>query len=102
MLKHCVFCNFRSDVETSRRTEAIAAFAVLLDKIDGMEAFSAGPNLDFEAKSPAYSHGFVITFRDASALKTYSADLVHQKLGGELVALCQGGSDGIIVFDLAV
>lgn len=102
MLKHCVFCHFRDDVTEERRQEAVTAFAPLLQEVNGMIDFAAGPNLDFEAKSAAYSHGFIITFRDRTAHLDYENHPTHKRLGAELVKLCVGGADGIIVFDLSV
>lgn len=102
MLKHCVFCHFKSDVAEDRRQEAVSSFATLLQEVDGMIDFAAGPNLDYEAKSPDYSHGFIITFRDRAAHLDYEQHPTHQRLGAELVDLCAGGADGIIVFDLTV
>lgn len=100
MLKHCVYVNFKAEVSEQECRAAVSAFAELLGKVEGMLDFSAGPNLDFENKSAQYGWGFVITFADRAALAAYDAHPLHQRYGEQMVALAQGGADGIIVFDL--
>ena len=74
----------------------------VLDEIDGVYDFAAGPNRDFENKSPAYESGFVITFANKDALDDYAEHPRHKEAGGILTSLCFGGSDGVLVFDLDV
>ena len=102
MLKHCVFVNFRTNVAAEDRERVLSGFGTLLDEVDGMIDYSHGPNLDFEQKSQAYDSGFVITFADRAAHLAYEQHPKHVALGGELVAMCEGGHNGIIVFDLQV
>jgi len=102
MILHCVFCNFQ---EHTSKAEQIAAIEALRDfslGLDGVLAFDHGPNLDFEKKSQAYGAGFIIRFKDAEALTAYAIHPTHQELGGQLSRLCEGGGDGIIVYDLDV
>lgn len=102
MIKHCVFCRFKEEVSSAERLRLVSAFDVLLGQVDGMIGFKAGTNIDAEAKSPDYTHGFVVEFQDEKSLHRYAVHPVHQKLGAELVANCEGGAEGIIVFDLQV
>jgi len=39
-------------------------------------------------------------FRDAKALAQYAEHPTHKQLGAQLCALCAGGAEGIVVFDL--
>ena len=102
MIQHCVFCSFKPDVSVQDRLTTVSSFSALLPEIDGLVSFDAGPNLDFEQKSGDYSHGFVVVFEGREALTHYDQHPLHQKLGAELVAKCQGGADGILVFDLDI
>ena len=70
--------------------------------LDGVLSFEAGPNRDFEGKSPNYSDGFVICFTIRGALTRYAEHPEHLALGAKLCTICEGGADGIILFDLDV
>ncbi|MCZ4270863.1 Dabb family protein [Maritalea porphyrae] len=102
MIKHCVFCSFRTGVSETQRLEAVQSFEALVGQITGLISIKAGPNKDFERKSDKFSHGFIASFTNEAALQDYANHPAHQQLGKELVALCAGGADGIVVFDLVV
>ncbi|MCA1774926.1 MAG: Dabb family protein [Loktanella sp.] len=68
--------------------------------LPGLTDFQHGPNIDAEGKSPDFPYGFICTFDDRAALDTYAADPRHRALGARLVALCAGGGDGIMVYDI--
>lgn len=101
MLLHCVYCDFPSDIAKARIQGIFDQFASLVGVIPGMTDFSSGENLDFEGKSGAYRYGFVCTFEDRAAHLAYEAHPIHVAAGRELIAICNNGYDGIIVFDLA-
>ena len=102
MILHCVFLNLAEDADIDRLMEANVMIGEVLDEIDGVYDFAAGPNRDFENKSPAYESGFVITFANKDALDAYAEHPRHKEAGGILTSLCFGGSDGVLVFDLDV
>lgn len=102
MIKHCVFLNLAPDAEFERLMDAYEMIGEVLDEIEGVYDYAAGPNRDFEGKSPAYETGFVITFFNKEALDAYAAHPRHQEAGAILTSLCFNGADGIIVFDLDV
>ncbi|SMR82420.1 Stress responsive A/B Barrel Domain [Aliiroseovarius halocynthiae] len=100
MILHCVFCNFRTDVSEDQRNQVLTALAQFSAGLNGVLGFDHGPNLDFEGKSASYDAGFVIRFADHEALQTYADHPEHQALGRQLCDLCNGGENGIKVFDL--
>jgi hypothetical protein len=100
MLKHCVFLNFRDDVPVADRSAVLQGLGDIMPEVPGMISYDSGPNLDFEGKSPAYDHGFIVTFRDRAAHLAYEGHPRHVELGGQLVSMCLGGHDGIMVVDL--
>lgn len=102
MILHCVFCHFRGDATAAQRAEILHELSVFAKGLPGVLAFEFGPNRDFERKSPAYGEGFVVRFQDRAALEHYAVHPSHQALGQRLCGLCEGGGDGIIVFDLDV
>ena len=80
----------------------MAGLAALGAAMDGFDRFTHGPNRDYEGKSADYPYGFVCEFSDPAALQVYANDPRHRALGARLVAMCQGGGDGIMVIDLEV
>lgn len=102
MLQHCVFCDVRTDAPAGALADVTRRLAGLMGKVGGMTAFQHGQNRDYEAKSARYSMGFICTFRDRAAHLAYEQHPEHQAAGHDLVALCNGGVAGIMVFDLEV
>lgn len=102
MLKHCVFLNFKNEVTNDEKEDIMAGLASLVGVIDGVIDMTFGPNLDFEAKTPDFDYGFIVTFRDRQAHLAYVMHETHVEMGGRLVASCVGGYSGITVFDLEV
>lgn len=100
MILHCVFCSFRTDVGAGERRSILQDLATFSQSLDGVLAFDFGPNRDFEKKSPDFSDGLVIRFRDKEALAAYAVHPTHQKLAARLCDLCNAGAEGIIVFDI--
>jgi hypothetical protein len=102
MIKHCVFLNLAEEAEFDRLMDAYEMIGEVLDDIEGVYDFAAGPNRDFEGKSPAYETGFVITFMNKDALDAYARHPKHVGAGEILTSLCFNGGAGILVFDLDV
>lgn len=102
MLEHCVFCEILPNTPRDRIDDILTRLGSLKGVVDGMEAFRAGPNRDFESKTGQYGIGFICTFRDRSAHLAYDAHPVHRAAGADLVAVCVGGYAGITVFDLEI
>lgn len=102
MLLHCVFCDIAETVPPGELAGIQAELAGLVAEVPGMLAFQAGPNRDFEGKTPHYPWGFVCTFTDRAAHLAYESHPRHQAAGARLVAACRGGAAGIVVYDLEV
>ena len=100
MIQHIVTLRLRDGVGPDGLQDLMQGLADLVPQIDGFTGFQHGPNLDVEQKSPDFPYGFVCTFEDVAALDRYAGDARHQALGARLVALCHGGPDGIMVYDL--
>ena len=100
MIRHCVMLRLRDKADRRELTAIIKGLADLVERLDGCSGFYAGPNLDFEDKSGDYPYGFTLDARDEAALAAYAVDPDHVALGARLVDLCEGGAEGIVVFDL--
>jgi len=102
MIAHCVFLALRPEAETEELRSTMTGLEELRRTLPGFAGLTAGPNLDFEGKSPEFPWGFIAYFEDEAALRAYADDPTHKALGARLGALCEGGADGIVVYDLEV
>jgi len=102
MIIHSVYCAIQSKTSEEERGAVFAQLSALVPVCDGLLSFQAGPNIDLEQKSQKFTHGFVMTFESQAALEAYAVHPAHKAAGGALVAICDGGGDGIMVFDLVV
>lgn len=100
MIRHCVFVRFRGDVSDSERAAIHADLESLRQVIDGMDTVHFSANVSPEPFARGFSHGFTIDFHDASARDAYLVHEAHQRAGARLVAALEGGTDGLMVFDL--
>lgn len=100
MILHAVYLRLTTGADRSELAEVMSGLGSLTSKLDGMTNFRHGPNHDFEGKTLHFPYGFVAEFVGVEALKAYAADEEHAALGARLVALCDGGADGIVVYDL--
>ncbi|SLN44970.1 Dabb family protein [Roseisalinus antarcticus] len=98
MIVHVVLLRLARGWDAAELADVMDGLGVL--SLPGLLGFRHGPNLDAERKSPQFPYGFVVDFADRAALDRYAADPGHQALGARLVALCEGGGDGIFVADL--
>ncbi|MEM5477331.1 Dabb family protein [Pacificibacter sp. AS14] len=102
MIIHSVYCAIRAGTQNSEIDSVFTQLSALVPICDGLLSFQAGPNIDLEQKSQKFTHGFVMTFDSQTALEAYAIHRAHKAAGGALVAICDGGGDGIMVFDLVV
>ncbi|MBZ9775825.1 Dabb family protein [Mesorhizobium sp. CO1-1-8] len=102
MIRHCVFIKFRTGVAATERTAIHADLEALRQVIDGMDAVKFSANVSPEPFAHGFTHGFTIDFRDAAARDAYLAHEAHQRAGARLVAALEGGTDGLMVFDLEI
>ena len=102
MIRHCVLCRFRADVDTAARQDIHERLVVLCDSLPNVLSIGFGSNVSPEGLGQGFEDGFVIDFVDEAARDAYLVDEVHREIGADLVALLEGGSGGLIVFDLSM
>jgi len=100
MLAHCVFLKVSPAHDIADTEDVLHALGELKDEVDGILSYEYGPNRDFENKTAEYTYGFVVKFRDREANMAYARHPKHIELGSRLVAMCDGGADGIAVYDI--
>lgn len=98
-VRHVVLVRFATGTEPGEIEAVFDALANLKAVVPGMLGFDAGRNTSPEGLARGYTHGFVVDFADAAARDAYLAHPDHKVAGAALVALCEGGIDGILVLD---
>jgi len=103
VIRHCVFIRFRSDTTAEQQAEMFRQIAGLQARLPGFIAAHTGPNVSPETgMDHGFSGGFILDFLDAEARDLYLADPEHRRIGDRIVASAEGGTDGVLVFDLEV
>lgn len=102
MIRHCVFVRFRADVPETERSGIYAQLADLKQVIPGYLSISYGANVSPEGLHQGFTDGFIIDFVDEAARDAYLVHPDHTVAGARLVAALEGGTDGLIVFDIVV
>lgn len=100
MIRHCVLLRFKSGVTDRERDAIYAELRALKQKVDGLVAAHFGSNVSPEGLGQGFADGFVIDFRDVASRDAYLIHPDHQAAGGKLVAMLEGGTSGLVVFDL--
>ncbi len=103
MIRHIVLVRFRGDVSPEEKESIFRELNGLRNHLEGILDFQSGPNISPEtALLRGFNDGFWVDFRDAAARDAYLEDDKHRDVGGRLVALAEGGLDGIAVADFTV
>ena len=100
MIRQCVFLKLKPKADVALLDKVMLDLSALVQRLEGCSGFRAGPNRDYENKTPEFPYGFTLDAVNAEALAAYAVDTEHQALGARLVDLCEGGADGITVFDI--
>ena len=95
LLRHVVLFKFKADVTEAQINEVVDAFAHLPGRIDTIVDFDWGTDVSVENKAAGFTHGFVVTFRDAAGRDAYFPHPAHQ----EFVSIVKDRLDGALVFD---
>ncbi len=102
MIRHVVLFKFRSGVSADERAEIYAGLDALVGQIDGLLSATFGPNISPEGLGQGFNDGFIMDFADAAARDRYLPHPAHQAAGARLVAALEGGTEGLVVFDMKV
>lgn len=100
MIRHCVLVKFRSGVSRDERADIYAGLAALVGQIDGLISAEFGPNVSPEGLGQGFNDGFIMDLVDEEARNSYLEHPAHKAAGSRLVAALEGGTDGLVVFDL--
>jgi len=101
VITHVVLLKVRKDVAKSQVDEVFAALARLKGRIPGLLSFSCGPYSSPEGLNKGFTHGFVMMFIDAKSRDVYLPHPEHEKVKALVLAVLDGGLDGVVAFDYA-
>ena len=99
MIHHLVLLRIRRDAGKPAIERMFAALAGLQRKIPGLLSFAGGPYSSPEGLQRGFTHAFAMTFRDAEARDAYLPHPEHEKVKAVVLALLEGGLDGVLAFD---
>ena len=100
MIRHLVLVRPRPDLASGEWDAALAAIEALRGHISGMLSFTPLSNVSPETPVVhGFVAGFAVDFADVAARDRYLADPAHRAAGERLVASCDGGPAGLLVFD---
>ena len=101
MIHHLVVFHLKQGTKPAQATAVMRALAALQSRVPGLLSFSGGPYSSPEGLNQGFTHGFVMTFRDAAARDGYLTHPEHEKVKAEILPLLEGGLKGVIAFDFA-
>jgi|TARA_B110000259_G_scaffold188175_1_gene245356 hypothetical protein len=101
MIRHFVHLCFRDNVSDATKQGLYDRLAGLSNHIDGITDFQSCANVSVETPLVrGFLDMFGLDFRDAGVRDVYLIDAVHQAIGADIVALLEGGADGVFVCDI--
>ena len=97
-IKHIALFKFKEGTAQEYMDQVLDQLLELSESIDGIEDYVGGTNNSPEGLNQGYTHGFVMTFKDATARDAYLAHPDHERFKtGVLPSI-----DGVTVFDFEV
>jgi hypothetical protein len=100
MILHCVFIRFQEAIRPADKQALFDAVAALKHVVPGITGFAAGPNVSPEGLDGGFRDGFTVHFESEAARDAYLVHPDHVAVGGRIVAAAEGGTEGLLVFDL--
>lgn len=102
MIRHCVFLKLRADIDATAREALFDELRALKAHLPGMLGITFSPNHSPEGFGRGFDWAFIVDFTDLAARDAYLVHPAHQAAGARLLAALEGGTDGLMVYDLAV
>ena len=103
MIRHILLVSLADEpAAAARLQDAFERIGRVAGRLPGVLSCSYGPSKSPEQLERGYTHGLVIDFADASALRGYAVDPEHVAAGGQIAGAATGGVDGLLVVDLQI
>jgi len=101
MIHHMVLFKVRRDVAEADVRRVFERLATLRGSIPGVLSFAGGPYSSPEGLQRGFTHGFCMTFESAKARDAYLPHPAHEEVKDAVLAILDGGLDGVLAFDFA-
>lgn len=76
-LRHVVSFQFKDEVSTDRRAQAIRDFLDLKNRIPEIKKFEGGENISIEGYDKGFTHCYVLTFENEEGRNVYISHPAH-------------------------
>jgi len=94
-VQHMVVLQFKKGVPAEKIAELFGELARLRQVIPGIEHFSGGPYASQEGLHQGFTHGFLMTFRDAESRDRYLPHPEHERVKQAILPHI----DNVLAFD---
>lgn len=101
MIVHMVILKIRKNVAQKEIERVFGAIGALKTEIPGILSYSWGAYSSPEGMQRDFTHGFCMTFTDGKARDVYLPHPLHEKVKTAVLAILEGGLDGVLAFDYA-
>jgi len=99
MIHHLVLLKIRRDVPKKEVEKVFVELANLRKLIPGLLSYAGGPYSSPEGMNKGYTHAFAMTFADAKARDRYLPHPAHEQAKKLVLAVLEGGLDGVVAVD---
>src|SRR5213593_4143997 len=97
-VKHIALVKFKGGTSNEKIRESFRALASLQKLIPGIVDYCEGTNSSPEELSQGFTHGFIMTFKDAAARDAYLPHPEHQRVKAQVLPYVEA----VIIFDFEV
>jgi hypothetical protein len=101
MIVHMVILRVRKNVPSAEIERVFGAIGALQGEIPGILSYTWGPYASPEGMNRGYTHGFCMMFTDAQSRDVYLPHPKHERVKALVLAILEGGLDGVLAFDYA-
>ncbi len=95
-IHHMVLLQFKAQTSPQAIGSIMTELAELRNVVDGIDHFAGGPYASEEGLHAGFTHGFLMTFRDAGARDAYLPHPEHERVK----QLILPHVDNVIAFDI--
>ena len=97
-VKHIALLKFKEGTTPEQIDQAFDQLLELSESIDGIEDYVSGLNNSSENLHQGFTHGFVMTFKDASARDAYVVHPDHERVKAAVLP----SVESVLIFDFEV
>src|SRR2546422_3279049 len=97
-VKHIALLKFKEGTTQEQIDQTFDQILELSESIDGIEDYVSGVNNSREGLNQGYTHGFVMTFKDAAARDAYLTHKDHERFKTGILP----SIESVAIFDFEV